>query len=349
MWRPSPKVACGFVIVQIAGSLLAAPPQESQPPNADSASQRALLNKYCVTCHNERLHTAGLTLEKADVSNIATDPALWEKVLEKVLTGAMPPAGLPRPDASSYASLSSYIETSLDRAAEAKLQPGRVSIHRLNRAEYTNAIRDLLGLDVDVDALLPVDDSGYGFYNIADVLSVSPMLLERYLSAARKVSRLAIGDPNIRPDIHTYDVPPLLMQDQRMSEDLPFGSRGGVAIRHNFPLDGEYVIKVRLQRAGKFHDEDILGITEPHQLEVRVDDVRLKEFTIGGAYPPPVPGVRKVGDEAKYYRTADAGLEVRFQARAGSRLVGVDFVDETAVPEGGMQSSMAAFRYLNKK
>jgi len=350
MWTPSPRLARGFLIAQFSVFVLAASPQESQPSNATSAPvHRALLNKYCVTCHNERLHTAGLTLEKADISSVGTEAALWEKVLEKIRTGAMPPAGLPRPDAASYTSLTRYLETSLDRAAEAKLQPGKVSVHRLNRAEYTNAIRDLLGLDVDVDALLPVDDSGYGFDNIADVLSVSPMLLERYLSAARKVSRLAIGDPNIRADIQTYDVPPLLMQDQRMSEDLPFGSRGGVAIRHNFPLDGEYVIKVRLQRAGKFHDEDILGITEPHQLEVRVDDARLKVFTIGGVYPTPVPGVRKVGEEAKYYRTADAGLEVRFPVKAGSRLVGVDFVDETAEPEGGLQSSMAAFRYLNKK
>src|SRR3954467_13603864 len=123
MWKPSPRVACGFLIAQCAGFLLAAPPQDSQPSNATSASaQRALLNKYCVTCHNERLHTAGLSLEKADVSMIGTDAALWEKVFEKVRTGAMPPAGLPRPDASSYASLTSYLETSLDHAAEAKLQ-----------------------------------------------------------------------------------------------------------------------------------------------------------------------------------------------------------------------------------
>src|SRR6266550_9232594 len=158
MWTPSPRVARGFLIVQFAVAVVTASPQESQPSNASAPVHRALVNKYCVTCHNERLHTAGLTLEKADISSVGTDAALWEKVLEKVRTGAMPPAGLPRPDAASYASLSTYLETSLDRAAQAKLQPGKVSVHRLNRAEYTNAIRDLLGLDVDVDALLPVDD-----------------------------------------------------------------------------------------------------------------------------------------------------------------------------------------------
>ncbi len=324
-------------------------PSASNSSASGASTQRAVLNQYCVTCHSERLRTAGLTLDKADIADVGSDAALWEKVLSKLRTAAMPPAGVPRPDPSVYASLTSYVETALDRAAESKLQPGRVSVHRLNRAEYTNAIRDLLGLDVNVESLLPVDDSGYGFDNIADVLSVSPMLLQRYLSAARKVSRLAVGDPSIRPDVQTYDVPPLLMQDHRMSEDLPFGSRGGLAIQHNFPLDGEYVMKIRLQRTGKFHDQDILGLSEPHQLEVRLDGERLKLFTVGGVYPPSAPGVRKTGDEATYYNTADSGLEIRFPAKAGSRLVGVDFLEETAEPEGGLQSRAAAFRYLNKR
>ena len=230
-----------------------------------------------------------------------------------------------------------------------KLQPGRVAVHRLNRAEYTNAVRDLLALDVDVQWLLPADDSGYGFDNIADVLSVSPVLLERYLSAARKVSRLAVGDPKIRADVQIYEVPPLLEQDHRMSEDLPFGSRGGTAIHHNFPLDGEYIIKVRLQRSGKFHDQDIMGISEPRQLEVLVDGQRVKMFTVGGAFPPSAPGVRKTPEEAKYYTTADAGLEVRVPLKAGPRLVGVTFPGENTMPEGGQQSDMMAFRYLNKR
>ena len=338
------------VLVVAGGSLLAAAPQQQTTVDRPQAAapQRALLDRYCVTCHNERLHTAGLTLEKADVANVGADAALWEKVLDKVRSGSMPPAGLPRPDQPSYNSFAAYLETALDRTAAAAPQPGRVAVHRLNRAEYTNAIRDLLGVDVDVESLLPADDSGYGFDNIADVLSVSPMLLERYLSAAAKVSRLAVGDRGIRPNIETYDVSQVLAQDYRMSEDLPFASRGGVAFRHNFPLDGEYVIKVRLQKAGKQHDGDILGLSEPHQVEVWLDGERLKQFTIGGGQPAGAEP-RSRGDEIKYRRTADSVLEVRFQAKAGPRLVGVDFVDDTVAAEGALQSNVSTFRYLNKK
>jgi len=351
MWSSSHRLRRGLVLCILLAAV-SANAQEAPSPKSDTAqvsAGRTVLNQFCVTCHNDKLRTGGVTLERADISRVGADAALWEKVLNKVRTGTMPPAGLPRPNAVTYRSLSEYLETALDRAAAEKLQPGRVSVHRLNRAEFTNAIRDLLALDVDVNSLLPADDSGYGFDNIADVLSVSPRLLERYLAAARKVSRLAIGDPSIRADVRTYDVSPLLMQEGRMSEDLPFGSRGGIAIRHHFPLDGEYVVKVRLQRAGKFHDEDILGLSEAHQMEVRLDDSRLKAFSVGGAFPPTPPGTRKTGAEADYYRTADSGLEIRFQAKAGSRLVAVDFLEENAMPEGGLQSSMAAFRFLNKR
>jgi len=154
----------------IASLIASAAPKAGQsaapPASAGSGAtgaQRALIDQYCVSCHNERLRTAGFTLEKADIANVAADAALWEKVLEKARTAAMPPPGLPRPDGSAYSALATYLETSLDKAAEAKLQPGRVTVHRLNRAEYTNAVRDLLGLDVDVQAMLPADDSGYGF------------------------------------------------------------------------------------------------------------------------------------------------------------------------------------------
>jgi mono/diheme cytochrome c family protein len=213
----------------------------TQPsPNDESSSAvpyRAVLNQYCVVCHNEQLRTAGLVLRKMDVANVPQGAEVWEKVIGKLRTGAMLPAGMPRPDNATYDTFATYLETALDHAAVAKPNPGRVAVHRLNRAEYTNAIRDFLAMDVDVASLLPVDDSGYSFDNIADVLSVSPMLLVRYMSAAGKVTRLAIGDPNVLPNLETYDVPYLLTQDERMSEDLPFGSRGGIAIRHNFPLD----------------------------------------------------------------------------------------------------------------
>ena len=179
-----------------------------------------------------------------DIEQVSEGAPVWEKVLRKLRGRAMPPAGMPRPDEATYNSLANYLETALDGATP---NPGRPVLHRLNRAEYTNAIRDLLALEIDGTSLLPADDSGYGFDNIGDVLSVSPMLLERYMSAARKIARLAIGDHTGRPDSQTYDVPRFLGQEDRTSEDLPFGSRGGIAVRHFFPLDGNYLIKVRLK------------------------------------------------------------------------------------------------------
>ena len=331
--------------------------QRSPGPDAASAAPyRSVINQYCVVCHNEQLHTAGLVLSKLDVGNVSDGAETWEKVIGKLRTGAMPPAGMPRPDKPTYDAFATYLETALDRAAAARPNPGRVAVHRLNRSEYTNAIRDLLAMDVDVASLLPVDDSGYGFDNIADVLSVSPMLLVRYMSAAGKVTRLAIGDPNVLPNLETYDVPYLLTQDDRMSEDLPFGSRGGIAIRHNFPLDGEYLIKIRLQRAGIEHDRQIIGLSEPHQLDVRVDGARIKLFTVGGEKSEnsdsgagaSKPSGKKFGYDYRSADDADAHLEVRFPAKAGTRLVGVDFLNDAWAREGALDSPLAEFRLLDK-
>ena len=187
----------------------------------------------------------------------------------------MPPSPRPRPDAATYASLVDYLETALDRTAGAAPDPGRPAVQRLNRAEYANAVRDLLALEVDAQTLLPADESGYGFDNIGDVLTVSPGLLERYLLAAAKISRQAVGDPTLRPTTALYRTSPLLAQDGRSSEDLPFGSRGGLAVRHHFPLDAEYVIRVALRgraRAG-------------HALEVRLDRERVGRFDLGERAP----------------------------------------------------------------
>ncbi len=190
-------------------------------------AQPALVDKYCVTCHNQRAKIAELALDKADVANPSVSAETWEKVIGKLRSNAMPPPGLPRPDKTTRDAFVKYLETSLDRAAAAKPNPGRTVLHRLNRAEYANAIRDLLGVEFDAASLLPADDSGFGFDNIADVLSVSPMLTERYLAAARKISRLAVGDPTIQPATEVFSVSKLLKQDDRVSEDLPFGSRAG--------------------------------------------------------------------------------------------------------------------------
>ena len=323
-------------------------PASVSPP---AAQHRALLNRYCVTCHSEQLRTAELTLEKIDVAKVSEGAEVWEKVIRKLRTSAMPPAGLPRPSPAAYDSFATYLETELDRAAAANPAPGRPSIQRLNRTEYANAIRDLLALEIDGGSLLPADDSRYGFDNVGDVLTVSPLLLERYMSAGRKISLLAIGDSSALPSFETYDVPRYLLQDDRMGDDLPFGTRGGTAIRHYFPLDGEYVIRIRLQKNSRAY---IRGLGEPHQLDVRLDGARIRQFTIGGeslGRSSALFSSASVGDLAQeqYERTADEALEVRFSAIAGTRLVAVSFLKETTVPESPLQPRMAQYDFAQYK
>src|SRR5579864_2649457 len=257
--------------------LPAAPPQQTNPAS-DSASGRALLDKYCVTCHNQKLKTAGLTLDKVDVANAAAGADVWEKVIRKIQGGWMPPGGLPRPDKAATDGLISYLQTSLDRAAAAKPNPGRSLVRRLNRTEYGNAIHDLLGLEVDVSALLPPDDAGYGFDNIADLLGVSPVLLERYLSAAWKISSLAVGDLKIDPVVQTYRIPPELSQYKHV-EGLPLGTRGGYSVVHNFPLDAEYVL-----RPGLWSNTThwVKGIEYPTDFMILLDGKIVQRVKVGG-------------------------------------------------------------------
>ncbi|MCZ6489706.1 MAG: DUF1592 domain-containing protein [Acidobacteria bacterium] len=352
MSRTSKTIFSWIAIAFVAASYLPAANQGSSSPAAPSAAQyRAVLNRYCVTCHNEKLRTAGLTLEKIDIEKVSAGAEVWEKVIRKLRAGQMPPDGLPRPDSATYDSFATYLETELDRAAAANPNPGRLSIQRLNRAEYANAIRDLLAVEIDEGSLLPADDSRYGFDNVGDVLTVSPLLSERYMSAARKISRLAIGDPSIGPAFERYDVPKYLMQDDRVSEALPFGSRGGIAIRHHFPLDGEYVTRIRLQKNSRAY---IRGLGEPHRLDVFLDGARIKRFTIGGEIKgrsAPIFSTAAVGDieQEHYERTADEALEVRFPAKAGTRLVGVAFLKETSVPEGPLQPRMTQYDFAQYK
>lgn len=314
----------------------------------EADARREVLDTYCVACHNDRLKTAGLVLESGaiDAHDVSVHAAVWEKVLRKVRSGQMPPEGRRRPDASTARGFSRALARALDQAAQAAPDPGRPAVHRLNRTEYVNAIRDLLHLEVDGRALLPADDSGYGFDNNADVLTMSPALLDRYMAAATKIGRLAIGDPALRPAISTYDIPRRVRQTERMSEALPFGTRGGLSVRHTFPLDGEYLLKVRLGRVGEY---GIAGLDRGDQLEIRLDREQLEVFTVGGdeelkgltydsqePIPPDRPDLlrRKV-----YENTADEGLEVRLPVRAGTREVGVAFIKYAGVAEeGGRQS-----------
>ncbi len=314
-------------------------------PTQQSPKPATALNRYCVTCHNQRLKTAGLMLDQIDVEKVADKAPIWEKVVQKLRTGAMPPPGAPRPDNATYSSLATYLETELDRAAAAKPNPGTPTIHRLNRAEYTNAVRDLLAIDpeaVDIGSLLPVDDSGYGFDNIGEVLSVSPALLERYMSAARKLSRMAVGDASIRSDFGTYDVPRFLLQNERISEALPFGSRGGTAIRHYFPVDGEYTIRLELKT--NYHGQNILGLGEENQLDLRLDGARIRQFTVGGkgrrAERPAEPNGGFAPDQLQ--GDSQPRLEVRMPIKAGTRTVGVNFVSKTRAIEDVLKPRFAS-------
>ena len=327
----------------------------ARPATQAATPQRALLDRYCVTCHSERLKTGGLALDMVDVADIGAAPELWEQVVQKLRGGMMPPAGRPRPDQHTYDEFRSWLETGLDRVAATRPEPGRVPTHRLNRAEYANAIRDLLALDVDVAALLPADDSGHGFDNLAGTLALSPVLLERYMSAARRISRLAVGDPTIGPGFtsKTYVVPINMAQNDRMSEDLPFGSRAGIAVRHRFPLDGEYVIRIRLKRSVY---EYIVNLDEVHDLDLRLDGQRIARFSVGGGgggTPAPVSfsGTFVAAGDAAYpsqewddYRTgADADLAVRLRATAGTRVVGVSFVGRSWEHEGVLQPPLREY------
>jgi hypothetical protein len=341
------------------------PPQESSSLTRQSSVAkspasiyRAMLDQYCVTCHNQQSNTGGLALDKIDVANVPAGAPIWEKVILKLRTGAMPPPGMPRPDKAQYASFATYLETALDRAAAASPRTGAVVIHRLNRSEYTNAVRDLLGVHLDNEPLLPADDSGYGFDNISAILSVSPMLFGRYMIAARKVVRQAIGDPQTRQSLATYEVPALLLQDYQMSDELPFGSRGGIAIHHDFPVDGDYVLKIRLQRNGKLRNERILGLADPHRLEVRLDGKKLETFIVGGKNPDvnkteakdsskPALGTNGHSGQDSYENTADNSLQIHFSAKAGPRLIGVYFASETSEPEGPLKPRLAEFRFIN--
>jgi cytochrome c5 len=308
---------------------------------AAAAPNRALLNRYCVTCHNERLKTAGLMLDKVDVENVGAHAEILEKIVRKLRSGQMPPEGRPRPDLQTTNAFATALETSLDQAAATNPDPGRVAVRRLNRAEYVNAIHDLLALEVDGPALLPADDSGFGFDNNGDALSITPALLARYMSAATKISRLAVGSPENRSVIQLYKPLEFAEQDARMGEDLPFATHGGVAVTHTFPLDGEYVFKLRLQRG----QGAIRGIEEDeHEIEVRVDHALLKRFRVGGQFKGPDPGDAigvpeddLEGQRLHHYRTtADEHLEVRVPVKAGTRVVAATFTDFAPAPYQGV-------------
>ena len=308
-WMPVLFVVGGSIGVAVAEQ------QSVQLPPPVVSPERALANQYCLACHNPTAKTAGLDLDTISSQGVSRQPEVWEKVIRKLRARHMPPVGMPRPEESTYNAVVSSLETSLDRAAAARPRPGRTdTFRRLNRTEYRNAIRDLLALDVDVTSLLPSDDSSHGFDNVT-VGDLSPTLLDRYVSAAEKISRLALGRPSRSPGGDTIRTPPDLTQEQHF-EELPVGTRGGAVVRYTFPLGAEYDIRIRLTRDRNEHVE---GLSEPHELELLLDRERVQLFTVT---PPP---------SGKDHRAVDQNLKVRIPVEAGPHVLGVTFLKNPSV------------------
>src|ERR1043166_5266257 len=292
---------------------------------ATVAAQQDAITRYCVSCHSDRLKTSGVTLERAGPARAATDPELWEKVVRKLQARAMPPQGARRPDEATYRALQSAVERALDADAAAHPNPGAPILHRLNRSEYANAIHDLLALDVDVTSLLPPDDAAFGFDNISDVLGVSPSLQEKYLSAAAKIAAVAVGDPDITAGSDTFRIRQDLSQDQHI-EGLPLGTIGGTSVRYTFPLDGDYVLQVKLYRTNL---NIMRGLEYPHDVEFAIDGKRVYLATIGGK-----EDLADLFDKPTATSAAgDARLRVRVPVTAGPHTVSVAFVEDAPVQE----------------
>ena len=321
-------IACCIVAVAYDVQLRGAAPQarSARPPQAPAASAaaaapalRAVLRQYCIACHNQRAKVGGLALDTLDMAHVGENTDVWEQVVRKLRTGAMPPAGRPRPDTAVSNEVVTWLETELDRAALEHPNPGRPTLHRLNRSEYRNAVRDLLAVDIDA-SLLPADNAAYGFDNNADALTLSSALTERYLGAAAKISQMALGRPRGSPTPETIFVPTDRDQGTRVSDELPFGSRGGTAFRFYFPADGEYLFEMRPKESGVAGGFE--GVTaEPHQLDVSLDGVRLWTGTVQRP-----EGVR--GDERN--RQILESMQFRVSVTAGSHLVQVYFTAKTS-------------------
>ena len=313
----------GITTVPTAAAPQTASPAAAAPalaaPGA-SAAHRATLDRYCVTCHNQKAKTAGLTLDTLALTDIPAHAETWETVVKRLRTGTMPPANMPQPPGGAATALAGWLEGELDRAARTP-RPGRALLRRLNRAEYGNTIRDLLDLDVDVSSLLPADDSAFGFDNNADLMTVSPALLERYLTAADWVSALAVGDPATAAGSDTYSVRGDQSQSQHR-EGLPLGTVGGLGVRHTFPLDADYEFRLTLFRT---NTESTRGLEHPHQIEIAVDGERVMLHTIGG----PAEAGQK-GNATERGDALDARLRVRVPVKAGPRQVTATFVRKIA-------------------
>lgn len=318
--------------------------QALTPPSPDAAPRTVdrYVETHCLSCHNDRARVGGFSLTGARASDAAQHPEIWEPVLHKLRTGQMPPASRPRPDAGWTSDVQQSLTGALDAQARLQPRPGRTGAHRLNRTEYANAVRDVLGLEVDTRALLLPDEADEGFDNVAASLTLSPAHLERYLTAARDISRLAVGDASLSatPASVSYRVPKLLEQDRRVDAAQPFGSRGGTTVTHPFPADGDYRIAVRLRR--QVYDY-IIGMGTPQTLDVRVDGRRVGRLRVGGeapGLPGPLTWNGEIVGETPwelYMHAADRDLGVDTTVTAGPHEVSVTFVDTPWVTDSVAQ------------
>jgi hypothetical protein len=337
--RQTVLASVGLVSLLWTGAAVSSSPTRAQAPaNPPTAPHVALVDKYCVNCHDESEKKGDLALDGIEALEVSRHADVWERVVRKLRARQMPPIGKPRPDDAVYDAVVASLETSLDRAAKDRPNPGRTAtIRRLTRTEYQNAIRDLLALDVDVAALLPSDESSYGFDNVT-VGDLSPTLMDRYLSAAEKISRLAIGRPTRTPGGDTIRIPADLTQEDHI-EGLPIGTRGGALVNYTFPMDGEYEITVRLMRD---RDEHVEGLSEAHDVELLLDRARLQVFTVK---PPP----RDPGAPADYqpsHEIVDRHVKLRVPVRAGPHAIGVAFLKKASLLlETGRQPYQAHFNY----
>jgi hypothetical protein len=294
-----------------------------QPSPEELAAQHTeTIGRFCLDCHNEVDREAGLVLENRDLAQLSADPETWEKVIRKLRGELMPPPGGPRPDRETVNEFVAYLESSLDAAAAEHQTLARAPIHRLNRTEYGNAIRDLLALEIDVTELLPADDEGYGFDNIADILRVSPSLLEQYLDASARIASLAVGDPDTPLVSNVFRAPPDLAQGGHI-EGLPLGTRGGILIEHHFPLDAHYDFSVFLTRNIVGY---MTGLEWPHELEITIDGERVFVADVGGEAD------NAASDEnfAAAANAIDERLRTRAFVKAGPHDVGVAFIARNA-------------------
>lgn len=327
-------VIAGVIIPNLAEPTDELATVDSIPVTNQNISPSALVDQYCVVCHNETLNTGGLTLDNFDVNNVQDHPDVWERVLRKLRANAMPPTGMPRPDEANFSQFASYLSDSLDTLALNSPNPGRTAtFSRLSRLQYENAIRDLLALEVDVSELLPKDDASFGFDNV-NLTNLSPALMERYLAAAQKISRLAVGSPLNSPATHVEQITANLTQEDRL-EGLPFGTRGGTTFTYQFPRDGDYRLDVLLARD---RNENIEGLTETHEMEVAIDGERIEIFEI-------TPN-RSERFATFYYsdRGAGTGLITNVSVPAGPHEVTVTFLRKnSALLESTRQPYIAHF------